>query len=82
MRHDRDGPWRRQGIGQALMTAIEQAARQAGRRLLVLDIRLGDAAERLYGRMDYRRVGVIPEFVLNSVESLDAMVIFYRDLST
>ena len=64
------------------MTAIEQAACQAGRRLLVLDIRLGDAAERLYGRMDYRRVGVIPEFALNSVESLDAMVIFYRDLST
>jgi hypothetical protein len=64
------------------MTTIEQAARQAGRRLLVLDIRLGDAAERLDGRMDYRRVGVIPEFALNSVESLDAMVIFYRDLST
>ena len=64
------------------MTAIEQAARQAGRRLLVLETRLGDAAERLYARMDYRRVGVIPEFALNSVESLDAMVIFYRDLST
>jgi GNAT superfamily N-acetyltransferase len=33
--------WRRQGIGLALMTAIEQAARQTGRSLLVLDTRLG-----------------------------------------
>jgi GNAT superfamily N-acetyltransferase len=75
-------PWRRQGAGQVLMTAIEQAARKAGRQLLVLDTRLGDAAERLYARMGYRRVGVIPKFALNSAGSLDATVIFYRDLST
>jgi acetyltransferase len=73
--------WRRQGIGQTLMTAIEQAARQAGRQLLVLDTRLGDAAERLYARMGYRRVGVIPKFALNSMGSLDTTVIFYRELS-
>jgi GNAT superfamily N-acetyltransferase len=74
--------WRRQGTGQELMTAIEQAARREGRQLLVLDTRLGDAAERLYARMGYRRVGVIPKFALNSAGSLDATVIFYRDLST
>jgi acetyltransferase len=74
--------WRRQGTGQALMMAIEQAARQAGRQLLVLDTRLGDAAERLYARMGYLRVGVIPKFALSSVGRLDATVIFYRDLST
>jgi acetyltransferase len=75
-------PWRRQGIGEALMTAIEQAARQERRQLLVLDTRLGDAAERLYARIGYRRVGVIPKFALNSAGTLDATVIFYRDLST
>jgi acetyltransferase len=74
--------WRRQGIGQTLMMAVEQAARQAGRQLLVLDTRLGDVAERLYARMGYRRVGVIPKFALNSVGSLGATVIFYRQLST
>ena len=73
--------WRRQGIGQALMTAIEQAARRVGRQLLVLDTRLGDAAERLYARMGYRRVGVIPNFALSSAGTLDTTVIFYRDLS-
>jgi GNAT superfamily N-acetyltransferase len=73
--------WRRQGIGQALMTAIEQAARREGRQLLVLDTRLGDAAERLYARMGYRRVGVIPNFALSSAGTLDTTVIFYRDLA-
>jgi GNAT superfamily N-acetyltransferase len=73
--------WRRLGIGQALMTAIEQAARQERRQLLVLDTRLGDAAERLYARMGYMRVGVIPKFALSSAGTLDTTVIFYRDLS-
>jgi acetyltransferase len=73
--------WRRQGIGLALMTAIEQAARQAGRPLLVLDTRLGDAAEQLYTRMGYTRVGVIPQFALSSTGTLDATVVFSRQLS-
>lgn len=75
-------PWRRQGTGQELMTAVEHAARKAARQLLVLDTRLGDAAERLYSRMGYRRVGVIPKFASNSAGGLDATVIFYRDLSS
>jgi acetyltransferase len=74
--------WRRQGIGLRLMTTIEQVARQEGRPLLVLDTRLGDAAEQLYTRMGYTRVGVIPGFALSSMGTLDATVIFYRDLST
>ena len=75
-------PWRRRGIGLALMSAIEQAARQAGRTLLVLDTRLGDAAEQLYTRMSYTRVGVVPRFAMSSAGTLDATVIFYRELST
>jgi len=39
---------RRQGIGQALMTAVEVIARAAGRTLLVLDTRRGDGSEQLY----------------------------------
>jgi acetyltransferase len=74
--------WRRQGIGLELMTAIEQAARQAGRSLLVLDTRLGDAAEQLYTRMGYTRVGVIPRFALSSSGTLEATVLFCRELST
>jgi acetyltransferase len=72
---------RRHGIGQALMAAVEEAARQAGRHLLVLDTRLGDDAQRLYTRMGYLQVGVIPQFARSSTGTLDATVIFYRDLS-
>jgi acetyltransferase len=74
--------WRRQGIGLALMTAIEQAARQAGRPLLILDTRMGDAAEQLYMRMGYTRVGIIPRFALSSSGTLDATVLFCRELLT
>jgi acetyltransferase len=73
---------RRHGIGRALMTAVEEAARQEGRHLLVLDTRLGDDAERLYTRMGYLRVGVIPQFARGSSGTLDATVLFYRDLSS
>jgi acetyltransferase len=72
---------RRHGLGQALMTAVEEAARQKGRHLLVLDTRLGDDAQRLYTRMGYLQVGVIPQFARSSTGTLDATVIFYRDLS-
>jgi GNAT superfamily N-acetyltransferase len=74
--------WRRRGIGLALMTAIENAARQAGRLLLVLDTRLGDAAEQLYMHMGYTRVGVIPRFALSSAGTLDATVVFCRESFT
>src|SRR5215510_1755449 len=65
--------WRRQGIGLAPMTAIEQAARLAGRSLLILDTRLGDAAEQL---------GVIPRFARSSAGTMDATVVFSRELSS
>ena len=63
------------------MTAVEEVARQKGRYLLVLDTRLGDDAQRLYTRMGYLQVGVIPRFARSSTGTLDATVIFYRDLS-
>jgi len=55
---------RGRGIGMALMTAAEEAARARGRTLLVLDTALGDKAERLYTRAGWTRVGVIPNYAL------------------
>ena len=55
---------RGRGIGMALMTAAEEAARERGRTLLVLDTALGDNAERLYTRAGWNRVGVIPGYAL------------------
>ena len=55
---------RGRGIGMALMTAAEAAARVRGRTLLVLDTALGGDAERLYTRAGWNRVGVIPGYAL------------------
>ncbi|MBA4327613.1 MAG: GNAT family N-acetyltransferase [Polaromonas sp.] len=54
---------RRQGLGAALMQAAEQAAREAGKTLLVLDTASAEA-ERLYARQGWQRVGVIPGYAL------------------
>ena len=55
---------RRQGIAAALMLELEQQARREGRTLLVLDTVSGGDAERLYRRLGWSRVGVIPDYAL------------------
>jgi GNAT superfamily N-acetyltransferase len=54
---------RRRGIGEALMRAVEDVARQAGKTVLVLDT-ADPGAERLYLRLGWHRVGVVPDFAL------------------
>jgi GNAT superfamily N-acetyltransferase len=58
------GRARRQGIAERLMRAAEEASRAAGKTLLVLDTVTGGDAERLYTRMGWTKVGVIPNFAL------------------
>ena len=69
---------RRQGIGEMLMAAVEAAAREAGRTLLVLDTRQGDPSERLYLKCGYARAGVIPHYARNERGGLDPTVLFYK----
>ncbi len=54
---------RRRGVGEALMRAAEDGARAAGKTLLVLDTASGDA-ERLYERLGWENVGVVPDYAL------------------
>ena len=54
---------RRRGIARALMEQAEVEARAEGKTLLVLDT-ADDGAERLYDRLSWRRVGVIPGYAL------------------
>lgn len=72
---------RRRGTGRALMQAIERAAREHERTLLVLDTRQGDVAEHLYRTLEYQEAGVIPSFALNPAGTLDATVVFYKELA-
>jgi GNAT superfamily N-acetyltransferase len=55
---------RGQGIGARLMKYAEEASRLAGKTLLVLDTATGDSGERLYTRLGWQRVGVIPKYAL------------------
>jgi acetyltransferase len=51
---------RGRGAGRALMWALLEAARASGRSLLLLDVRTGDAAERLYRTLGFVRFGRVP----------------------
>jgi GNAT superfamily N-acetyltransferase len=71
---------RRRGVGAALMREAEAAARQAGKTLLVLDTASGDA-ERVYGRLGWQRVGVIPGYALWPDGGPVDTVVFYKQLT-
>jgi len=71
---------RRVGAGAALMRAAEDAARAAGKTLLVLDT-ASDEAERLYARAGWTRVGTIPDYALLPHGGLCGTSIYYRKLA-
>ena len=70
---------RRQGLGEALMRAAEATARECGKTLLVLDT-ANDEAERLYERLGWERVGVIPGYALLPHGGLCGTTVYYRNL--
>ncbi len=55
---------RRRGVAERLMARAESEARAEGRTLLVLDTVTGEAGERLYTRLGWTTVGVIPNYAL------------------
>ncbi len=70
--------FRQRGIARALMNAVEESARAAGRTLLVLDTEQGSIAEQLYEKCGYTRAGVIPQYALSADYSLISTVVFYK----
>ena len=70
---------RRQGLGAALLRAAEATARECGKTLLVLDT-ASDDAERLYERVGWQRVGVIPGYALLPQGGLCGTTVYYRNL--
>ena len=72
---------RRRGAAEALMTAAEDAAREMGRTMLVLDTVTGGVAEQLYEKRGWTRVGVIPDYALMPDGAMSATTIFYKALA-
>jgi GNAT superfamily N-acetyltransferase len=73
---------RRRGVGGQLMRAAEEAAREAGKTLLVLDTVTGGDAERLYTRLGWTRVGVVPGYALMPDGRPCDTTIFYKPLES
>ncbi len=69
---------RRRGVARTLMTRLEQEAQRAGKTLLTLDTRAGDAAERLYRDMGWHEAGRIPGFALNADRVPCETVFFWK----
>ena len=72
---------RGRGAADALMAAAEDAAREMNRTVLVLDTVTGGAAERLYEKRGWTRVGVIPDYALMPDGALTATTVFYKTLA-
>ena len=72
---------RRQGIARALMMALEDEARAAGKTLLVLDTREGDPSNDLYRALGYREAGRIPGWARDAAGTLSATVFWYKPLN-
>ena len=72
---------RGQGLAAALMHRAEECAREAGKTLLVLDTVTGDPAERLYLRLGWNKLGVIPNYALYPDGRWCDTTVFWKQLS-
>jgi GNAT superfamily N-acetyltransferase len=71
---------RRQGVGAALMVAVEAEAAAAGRWLLVLDTATADA-DRLYLRAGWTLAGAIPDYARDPDGALSHTNLYFKRLS-
>jgi GNAT superfamily N-acetyltransferase len=72
---------RRQGVAQRLMAAMDAAAREEGKTVLVLDTVSGGDAERLYVRAGWQRVGEVPKYALMPDGAFCGTTFYFKDLS-
>ncbi|AOK14600.1 acetyltransferase [Burkholderia cepacia] len=72
---------RRQGVGARLMAAADDAARAAGKAVLLLDTVTGSDAARLYERAGWQRVGDVPNYALMPDGRYCATTFFHKQLA-
>jgi GNAT superfamily N-acetyltransferase len=70
---------RNKGVGAALLERAEAEAKKLGRSLLTLDT-ASDAAERLYVRGGWQRLGSIPDYAMWPGGGFCDAVIFWKKL--
>jgi acetyltransferase len=72
--------YRRRGIARKLMQALEAAAYQHQRSLLVLDTREGDPSNDLYRALGYVHAGTIAQYCRNNDGTLSGTMVYYKIL--
>ena len=72
---------RRSGMARRMMRALEAAARDAGRTLLVLDTRTGDAGEALYLTEGWQEYGRLKGHAVDATGTATETTFFYKRLS-
>lgn len=72
---------RRQGLGRRLLAAVEAAASEAGRTLLMLDTETGSAGDRLYRSCGWTAIGVVPDHAYTPAGRLAETTMFYKKLT-
>ena len=72
--------FQRQGIGAALIRATEDEARRRKRSLLLLDTVYGGTAERLYRRLGWCEIGIVPNHFVDPFGDARSSVYFMRQL--
>ena len=72
---------RRQGIALQLMQAVDEEARREGRNVLVLDTVTGGAAQALYEKAGWQRVGEVPRYALMPEGGFCGTTFFHKQLS-
>ena len=72
---------RRRGLGQVLIHALEQGAREQKRGLLHLDTEAGSPAENFYSALGYIRVGELPNYCQSPNGHYSPTAIYYKTLS-
>jgi GNAT superfamily N-acetyltransferase len=72
---------RRQGIGALLLEAVEAAALNTGKTLLVLDTGEGSSGDRLYRRCGWTAIGSIPSYAYTTDGRPEAATFFYKQIA-
>ncbi|MRW90696.1 GNAT family N-acetyltransferase [Duganella sp. FT80W] len=71
---------RRRGVAAQLMAAVDQAAHEEGKTVLVLDTVTGGDAERLYQRAGWQVAGVVPNYALMPDGAYCGTTFFHKQL--
>ncbi|WP_343729671.1 GNAT family N-acetyltransferase [Duganella sp.] len=72
---------RRRGVAAQLLAAVDQAAREEGKSVLVLDTVTGGDAERLYQRAGWQAVGSVPNYALMPDGAYCGTTFFHKQLA-